>query len=520
MLRTAGGGAIGIPQADRPDARVVVRKAGMKRGKRETCFGRLFRLFAPLMDTERDQKMKDHLKRQLLILAGVIFFAIPVAGAAWAESLSFDEAMGKLYQGSESLKAAHMEIDQRSHEKSAALGLFLPKVEFSARYTRIDEPITIDLNDIRSVILSLHPQVPSRMVPSFDLVVQDSTFLKERVSAVWPIFTGGQIVAANRAADAFLEDARQRKRSMESILTSDLVRRYFGLQLTRRVTATRKQVLAGMDQHLYQVKKLEKAGMVARAERLHAEVARAEADREMKRAVRDEELAQTVLDSIIVAAEPVNPASPLFVARQIEPLEVFRSMAVERNPALRQIAAQKKAAHQAYRKEVGSLFPQVSLFGQRELRAQDLTVLEPEWAVGIGMSFPLFEGGARYHRIESARAVEERVSHLEAQARRDVETLTEKRYQEFMKATEQYDALLTAITAAEENLRVRTSSFDEGFATSLDVVDAQLALSRARIELLVAAYDSDVALAELLEAAGTSDRFSQYQSRVDREVLY
>ena len=340
------------------------------------------------------------------------------------------------------------------------------------------------------------------MAPSFNLKIQDQTFLKDSVSAVWPIFTGGRIVAANRAANAFLEDARQRKRSTESVLTSELVRRYFGLQLARKITATRREVLAGMDEHLRQVKKLEEAGMVARAERLHAEVARAEADRELKRAVRDQELSQTVLDSIIMASEPVDPVSSLFVLRQIEPLDVFRTMAVEHNPALRQIAEQRKAAHQAYKKEVGSLFPQIFLFGQRELRTQDLTILEPEWTVGVGMSFPLFEGGARYHRIESAKAVERKVSYLEAQARRDVETLTEKRYQEFMKAKEQYDALLTAIAAAEENLRVRTRSFDEGFATSLDVVDAQLALSRARIELLVAVYDSDVALADLLEAAG------------------
>jgi outer membrane protein TolC len=49
--------------------------------------------------------------------------------------------------------------------------------------------------------------------------------------------------------------------------------------------------------------------------------------------------------------------------------------------------------------------------------------------------------------------------------------------------------------------------------TSLDVVDAQLALSRAQVDRLTALYELDVALARLLEASGQSSRFPEYLDR-------
>ncbi len=463
--------------------------------------------------------MKVKCRCFIVMIAGILLLT-GASRASEKREMSFEEALEILQDKNEALMAARMEEGQREYEKAAAQGLYLPKVQFGMQYTRIDEPISIDLNDIRSVILGLHPTVPQAMVPSFESQVQDDTFWKTHVNALWPVFTGGQISAANRAADAFLDEAREKVRFTESTLTSELAKRYFGLRLARKVTGVRRQVLAGLDKHLYQAKKLEENGMIARAERLHAEVFRSEAERGYKRALRDENIAQTALAGILSSEDNIVPTSPLFLLREFEPMEGFRSRAVSKNPILKQIGAKWEAAHQAYRKELGTFYPQVFLFGRHELHREDLTVLEPEWAVGVGINFTIFEGGARANRVKAAKAVETRVSLLAQRAERDIETLVEKRYQELMKSLEQLDVLGAAIVSAREYLRVRTRSFEEGFATSLDVVDAQLALSRVEIETLAARYDFDVALAQLLEASGESDKFEAYRARADLEVSF
>jgi outer membrane protein TolC len=447
----------------------------------------------------------------------VLVFSAPVCRG---DDLTFSDALEKLQQTSESLKAARAEVKQRNSERDAAKGLYFPKIQAAATYTRIDEPITIDLNDIRTVILQLHPNVPPARIPSFDMTVQNEDVRRALVSATWPIFTGGQILAANRAAEAFVKDAREKERATRSILASELARRYFGVRLTRSVIKLREEDLEGLNRHLNDAKKMEEAGMTAHVETLHAEVAQAEADRALKSARRDEELARTALDNIIEGSRDAEPTTPLFITRRIEPLDHFRSLVLQRSPLLKQVSAQKEAAHQAYKKEVGSLAPQIFLFGERALDTKDLTIVEPAWAVGVGIKIPLFEGGMRVNRVASAKAVEEKVGYMEAQAKRDLETLVEKRYQQLMKAIEQYDALGPATASAEEYLRVRTRSFEEGYATSLDVVDARLAVTRAKTGKVLAAYDADTALAELLDAAGAIELFEEYRARAEIEVTF
>ena len=463
-------------------------------------------------------KTKDHTGK--VVFLSLFTFLLLAVSPAFGDGLTFSEALERLQQTNESLKAARSEVDRRSYERNAARGLYLPKIETGGRYTRIDEPINIDLNDIRTVILKLNPYVPAQMIPPFELKIQNASFWKANVSGVWPIFTGGQILAANRAADAFVTEAKEKKRGVEFMLMSELARRYFGVQLGRAFSAMREEELTGLDSHLFQVRKMEEAGMVAHVETLHAEVARSEADTEFKAARKDEELARTALDNIIEGSGDAALDTPLFIVRDIESVDRFRSLALDRNPALKQVASEKQAAHQAYKKEVGAMSPQVFLFGEKELHTQDLTILEPKWAYGIGVALSLFEGGTQINRVKTAQAVEEQVGHMEKQARRDVETLVDKRYQELMKDIEQFDSLGTAVSSAEEYLRVRTRSFQEGYATSLDVVDARLAVTRAKMGRLAAAYKTDCALAELLEASGVSELFEDYRGRADLEVKF
>jgi outer membrane protein TolC len=332
------------------------------------------------------------------------------------------------------------------------------------------------------------------------------------------VFTGGRILAANRAASARVADAGQRRRATEGDLTAELVRRYYGVRLAARVRQVRRQVLDGLLEHEREATRMQQEGLIARAEQLHAAVARAEAERALQGAACDESIARTGLADLLAEDGPLEPASPLFVPERVESLAVFAATAQRTSPLLGQAAAQRALAHQGLRAEQGAWLPEIYLFGVKELVPEDLTLLDPKWAVGVGARLPLFDGFARENRVRAARATEQRVAHLEQGARRGVGTLVEKRWQELLKACEQAVALRAARDLVEENLRVREHSFREGLATSLEVVDAELARARVRVEQLAAAYGCDVALAELLAASGQPERFESYRSQAGEEV--
>jgi outer membrane protein TolC len=444
-----------------------------------------------------------------LLLLLPAFPAVAQTAAAGVAPLTFSEALSRMQASHESLQAADKQRAQLEEERKAARSLYWPKVDASARYTRIDSPIELDLEPIRDVILALHPQVPAALVPSFVDVFQDERFWRANVQATWPVFTGGKVAAANRAAEARVDDAVAEKRLTGNALTTELVRRYFGLRLAENARDLRADVLRGIDEHLREATRLEEEGLISRAERLHASVAQADADRELKRAQQDVEIARAGLANILSVPDAGDPSSPLVVAVSLEPLERFEQAAGEEHPVFDRLAAQRSLAGQALKAERGRFLPDVYLFGMRELHEAGLTVLDPKWAVGVGVNWTLFNGFDRSHKVAAASLQQKRVDDIEQRARRDVATLVEKHYRELTKAREQFDALEAALDLGRENLRVRTRAFEEGLGTSLDVVDARLSLSRVELERLAAAYDYDVALAGLLEQGGQSDRFEQ-----------
>ncbi len=448
-----------------------------------------------------------------LPLSLTLLLAVPATGPA-PPPLGFSEALRLAQERNESLLAARSEVVQREQEKQAARALHLPTLSFDPIYTHLGDPIALDLNPIRDVILTLHPQVPPSRVPPFEETLFKQDMLRLPLALRWPLFTGGRINAANRAATARVKDAQAQTRQAQEGVLRALVRAYFGLRLALEERSVRADVLAGLDRHVHDARRLEQEGLIAAVERLSAEVARAEAERQWKRAGHDVEIARAGLANVIAADDAVgDPATPLFVLPELAPLAAFQQAALAGHPALARLAAQAELAGEAVAAQKGAFYPEVFAYGLYETRKRDLSVIEPEWLAGVGARFEIFDGGARLKKLAAARAQQDRVSLLDRKARRDLGTLVEKEYRETEKARDQLEALEAARALAEENLRARTRAFEEGLSTSVEVVDARLAQAKVRLERLAAAHAFVNALAALLEASGQGERFEELRAR-------
>ena len=80
--------------------------------------------------------------------------------------------------------------------------------------------------------------------------------------------------------------------------------------------------------------------------------------------------------------------------------------------------------------------------------------------------------------------------------------LVEKRWREMEHAKSRLESLKKTRELAEEAHRSQTLAYEAGLATGLDVVDAELALSRLQVADLKAHYDAVIAWLGLLEASG------------------
>ena len=434
------------------------------------------------------------------------------AGPAVAQTpLSFRDALTMARQHNQLLRAAGAQVQRARAARSAERGLYYPSLSATGLYAHLNDRLFVDLDPVRPLLQALNPAVP---IPHLEATVLQNNPYRVSLIARWTIFAGGQILAANRAAQAGVTAAEQEQQGAGDTITTELVDRYFKRRLAADVLEVRRQALETLTRHLEDARRLRAAGQIARTDELRAEVAHAEADRELKKANRDVKLATTALRSTLGNDVNAQPTTPLSLITGLEPRASFTAAADSGNATIGKLAALREQAHQGVRAARGELLPSVSLFGTQELfeRGRNTTT-DPKWIVGVGARWEVFDGFARVNRLRSAQHLEEAVAFQHERARDEIGTLVHQRYDEYESALEQYQSLETTIALAEESLRSERKAYEAAVGTSLDVVDAELALSRAQVDRLNALYELDLALAQLLEASGQSDRFVEYLDR-------
>ena len=338
----------------------------------------------------------------------------------------------------------------------------------------------------------------------FGMKVQDDVFFNARVTVVWPIFTGLKIYSAYDAAKENVNARKAEFDMAQNTVLMDVATKYFTLRLAEELTVLRESTMKNLEGHLERSKKLEEGGQISKAERLRAEVALAEAQNAYEDALRDQSLARMALASLLKTDTSITATTPVEAPEVLRSMEEFKQLAREKHPGLRQLRTERKRSQDAVRAARADWFPTIALFGYRELYTKDLTLLEPEWAVGAKAQWelPILGGGESRAKVSSAKSLERSLASKEEQTLDNINLLVEKRWRELEHAKGRLASLEKTRELADEALRSQTRAYEAGLATGLDVVDAELALARLQVGDLKAHFDAVVAWLGLLEASG------------------
>ena len=186
-----------------------------------------------------------------------------------------------------------------------------------------------------------------------------------------------------------------------------------------------------------------------------------------------------------------------------------------------QVSLKRQLAEEGVRAQRADFLPQVAAIGGGSFYNYQVAGLVPRWAVGVGVNIKIFDGLNREYKYSAAKQTVRRVGALQNKAGKDISVLVEKLYNQMMNYRNQMTSIDASLAFAEEYLRMKNAAFLEGMSSSTDLIDAELNLAGVRTERLQAAYNFDLLLAQLLEAAGISDEFSAYARRADaRPILF
>lgn len=441
--------------------------------------------------------------------------------ATSAQPMSFTDAWQQVLKVSNKLQAQSQEVHRAKGEEEAGESLDLPSLSLNGSYTHLDKPIELDLRDLNP-LASLDPgTLPPALggalagIPSSMFVTPftEQDIFRASLQAMWPIYTGGQITAAQGIHAAMVAEKQQELQLAIRDLFTQLVDRYYAVDVTKALVSTQTELVGSFTQHLDYALALEREGQIAKVERLNAQVALDNARVNLGSARRQHEMAVIALSRMLQQSD-INTAlletqSPLFLLPHAPSLADLTQVTLSQHPALKLLEAKESQANGLVSLEKGKYHPTVFLFGNYTLYEDDslFSKIEPDWIVGVGVKVPLLSRDGRSGKVEAAKSALLQARYTKAQTRQDLSLLVDQSYRQLLQAEEEVTALNTSLELATENLRLRDIAFNQGLSTSIDRVDAELKLSGVKTQQLAARYRYVQAYARLMAISGQLDEF-------------
>ncbi|HZI83139.1 MAG TPA: efflux transporter outer membrane subunit [Casimicrobiaceae bacterium] len=342
--------------------------------------------------------------------------------------------------------------------------------------------------------------------------------LRLAFTASYEIDFWGKLRRASEAARAQGLSTRYARDVVTLSVAALTTETYFSLRSLDAQIASTRATLASRDETLAIVRRRADAGLASDLEVRQAEGARSDAAFQLNELLRERALAEHLLGTLTGRLDLTIPAGDLaHLPLPAMPPPGLPSTLLERRPDIRQAEQDVVAANAQIGVAKAELFPTITLTGDFGGESKSLaglfTVPGRIWALGAGLSAPIFEAGRLSALVDVQRARERQAV---AAYGRAIQTGF-REVQDALTNVQRFAALegdaQASVNAAREALRLANVRYGAGYTGFLDVLDSQrslnvaeLALIRSRQNLLSAGVDLMKALGGGWEAATAEAR--------------
>jgi outer membrane protein len=321
------------------------------------------------------------------------------------------------------------------------------------------------------------------------------------------LYTGGRRLAQARSAEAQREASGFALAAVQNELVFRVAEAYYRLLQARDLVAVREAAVKQVQQHLEIVKVREKAGTAVKSDVLTVEVRLAEVQEALITARNQVELAWAVLENVTgtaIARRPLpKEMPPAPWTEHIGQVEAAVAEALQRRPEVGELANRRQAAQHDIRAAEAGKYPTVDLVGDYDVfTAGDFGKSKDSFFVGVVARLTLFDGGRTRSEVRQAEARFRELLAREQRLARDIELAVRQAYLQLSDARQRLQVATQAVTQAEESLREIEVRYKGQTATITQLIDAQVALSNARVRRTGAQAEVAVASAALEQAIG------------------
>ncbi len=428
-------------------------------------------------------------------IAMLALLALDAADAPTQQRLTMDEVVQVAVASSPALRAARARARGDEEQAKSLRGRLLPSVNLSDEWQRWDSRFYPSLE--------LGPSAPAVSFLARDL--STNTFV---VAAGQPLLGLLHLSSDHSALSTAAEAAAFDTRTIEANLRDEVRAEYLRMFEARTLAGVAHASQDQLAEQITVAKEKLAAGVLTPADVLRLNVAAANAKQQEIQASAAEQVSRATLlvaigrdsdDRSVDFVEPTTPESAATVESDLAPLV---AKALQGRSEIHSASLVAKAASSNSRARTYDLFPDVDLeAGYMHISGQPLA--KPDSAfIGLKAAWQIWDWGARWfqHRAAESHAVAAQAQADDA--RRKVETDVAAKLANVRATASALETGRTAIGSAEEAYRVTTVLLAAGSANTTDLLDAQSALTQARLNFARARYEYALARIRLSRALG------------------
>jgi outer membrane protein TolC len=432
-----------------------------------------------------------------------LWLTLPVAASAADTLLAgyLDQALAD----NPALQAQNQAVASRGYAADSADAQRLPSLTLNARYTRAEGGRTIDfpagdlLNGVYATLnryLEEHGEAPQ--FPQIDN--QSIALLREKeqetkLSLTAPLFAP-QLWAQADAQHALLGAGIAEREAFARVLVRELKRAYYGTAQAQAAVGILESSERLLTENVRVSEALVRAGKATRDRVLRAEAERLaivqRLDAARDQAARARRLLNLLRGQNADAAVEVPSPEHLSAPALSEPEARTR-------PELRQLDRSIDAADAAARAAGASKLPTVALAADYGVQGEDYAFGRDDdfGTASLVLSWNLWDFGARSSERRRALADAEQLRAQRVDAERRLDLARRSAIDDLATATRAIDAAQARVAAAEEVFRIAERKRAAASLSQVEFLDAERALTEARLNLAVARCAAQDRAAEL-----------------------
>lgn len=432
------------------------------------------------------------MNKKIRNIFGILLFSLSISQISGQETrtISLDEAVDLGIKNSKNLKIDAAKIEESTAQLVEAKNNQLPSLKVSASYLHLFSP-NVNLKTGGSSAAG-------------DLKINDVMYGSANLS--YPIFAGGRIKYGIQSAKYLIEASKLSTENDKEAVAYNVSQAYNNLFKASQIIKVLEENLAASQKRDETFLKLENNGLMARNDRLKAQLQTSNIELQLLDAQNNYSIANINMDLLLGLPEStILKVDENYISENLEnqPTSYYLNQAIQNRKDLQALDYQRKAASLGSKAAKAENLPSLAITGGYV--AADIpgfVTVTNAINIGVGVSYNLDNIWKKNSSLLKSQAREKQLEANNELLNDQIKLEINKDYQNSSLAKKKIEVYERALEQATENYRINKNKYDNGLVNITDLLDADAALVGAKVNVINAKADATLAHKKLLQSSG------------------